>query len=131
MESITSVTELKKAIQILEVELEVKEQILKEQFLVTFESLKPVNMLKSTLKEVVTSPHLIENIAGSVLGLVTGYFSQKLIVGASSNLLKKVLGTALQFGVTNLVAQHTGSKSSIGQFFSKLFSRKKTAHLPE
>lgn len=131
MQSITKASELQQAIQLLEVEQEVKGQLLKEQFLITFESLKPVNILKSTLKEVVTSPYLIENIVGSALGVATGYLSQKLIVGTSFNLLKRVLAPALQFGVTNLVARHPGSIRSIGQFVYKLFSRKKINQLPE
>lgn len=131
MQPITTAAELKQAIQLLEVEQEVKEKQLKEQFLITFESLKPVNMLKSTLKEVATSPYLIENIIGSALGLATGYFSQKIVVGSSFTLLKRIVATALQFGVTNLVAQHPGSISSIGKFVYKLFSRKKTIQLPE
>ena len=115
----------------LEVEKEAKAQLLKEQFLITFESLKPVNMLKSTLEEVATSPYLIENIIGSAIGLATGYFSQKIVVGSSFTLLKRIIGSALQFGVANLVAQHPGSISSIGKFVYKLFSRKKTIQIPE
>jgi len=50
MQNITSVAELKYAIQELETERKVKEQLLREQFYLTYESLKPVNIRRNTLK---------------------------------------------------------------------------------
>ena len=46
MQNITSTAGLKNAIQLLEAEQAVKGQLLKEQFYITYESLKPVNLLK-------------------------------------------------------------------------------------
>lgn len=116
MENITSIAELKKAIQLLEMEQAITRQLLIDQFLLTYESLKPVNILKNTLKDISSSPYLIENIIGTALGLGTGYLSKKIIVGASGNIIRKIFGSVLQFGVTNLVAQHPDAIKSIGQF---------------
>src|SRR4030042_2473103 len=106
MENITSTTGLKKAIELLEAEQTVKLQRLKEQFYPAYESLKPVNLFKSTLNDISSSPYLIDNLIGTVLGLVTGYLSKKIVVGASVNRVRKLFGAILQFGVTNVVAQH-------------------------
>lgn len=125
MENITSVDGLKNAIQILEFEQAYKEQLLKEQFYLTYESLKPVNILKSTIHEVATSPYLIDNILGATVGLATGYISRKIAVGGSGNLIRKLFGSILQFGVTNVVAQHTDTIKSIGQFVYQYIRRKK------
>lgn len=116
MENITSIAELKKAIQLLEMEQAITRQLLIDQFLLTYESLKPVNILKNTLKDISSSPYLIENIIGTALGLGTGYLSKKIIVGASGNIIRKIFGSVLQFGVTNLVAKHPDAIKSIGQF---------------
>ena len=62
MQKITPTDELKNAIQLLEVEQAAKWQLLKEQFHLSFESLKPLNIFKSTLNEVASSPYLIDNI---------------------------------------------------------------------
>ena len=69
MQNISSVAGLKNAIQLLEVEQAIKWQILKEQFYNTRESLKPINLIKSSLKEITSSPNLIDNILGAALGI--------------------------------------------------------------
>ncbi len=125
MENISSSAALKNAIQLLEVEQEINRQLLKEQFYFTCESLNPVNLLKNTLYDVATSPDLIDNILGTTVGLVTGYLSKKMVVGASANLVRKLFGFILQLGVTNIVAQHADKIKSIGQFiFQQILTKK-------
>lgn len=125
MGKISSVAELKDAIELLELEHSVKGKLLKEQFFLTYESLKPVNLLKSALREVSSSPYLIDNILGTALGLTTGYLSKKLVVGASGNLFRKMIGSILQFGVTNIVAQHSDTIKSFGKYiFQYIFHKK-------
>jgi len=125
MEPITNSDELKKAIQILEFEQQMREQQLREQVYLTVESLKPVNLIKSTLHEVATSPYFVDNILGGSVGLASGYLSRKLVIGGSHNIIRKLIGTILQFGVTNVVAQHSDTIKSIGGFIYRRFLRKK------
>ena len=124
MEKITCAAELKIAIQTLEFERDVQGQILKEQFFVTFESLKPVNLIKNTLQEITSSPYLIDNMFGAIMGMVSGYVSKKIAVGTSHNLLRKIVGSVLQFSVTNLVAQHPDILKAAGDFLiHKIFHK--------
>jgi hypothetical protein len=125
MQNITTIAELKDAIQILEVEQTVKWQLLKEQFHVTYESLKPVNLLKSTFTDIATSPFLIENILGNVVGLATGYLSKKIFVSFSGNIFRKLFGSVLQVSVKNIVAQHPDAIKAFGQFIIQHFLHKK------
>ena len=125
MQNITSAAGLKNAIQLLEAEQAVKGQLLKEQFYLTYESLKPVNLLKSTLNDIASSPYLIDNILGTAMGLATGYLSKKIFIGASGNIFRKLFGSILQFGVTNVVAQHPDTIKSFGQFIFQHIFRKK------
>ena len=125
MEPITNSDELKNAIQILEFDQQIREQQLREQVYLTVESLKPVNLIKSTLHEVATSPYLVDNILGGSVGLASGYLSRKLVIGGSHNIIRKLIGTILQFGVTNVVAQNSNKIKSIGEFIYKHFLRKK------
>ena len=125
METIHSIAGLKNAILLLEAEQTVKGIVLKEQFKLTYESLKPINILKNTLKEVSSTPLLIDNILGSVVGLATGYLSKKIVVGASGNIFRNMLGSILQFGVSNVVSQHPDTIKSIGQaIFQRIFRKK-------
>ena len=116
MEKITCAAELKLAIQNLEFQQEVQGQLLKDHFFVTFESLKPINLIKNTLLEITSSPYLIDNMLGAIMGMVSGYISKKIAVGTSNSLLRKILGAGLQFGVTNIVAQHSDILKSVGNF---------------
>jgi len=130
MENITSATALKNAIQLLEIQHNIDGQLLKEQFLITYESLKPVNILKSTFHEVVSSPHLIDDVLGTAAGLVTGFVSKKIVIARSGNLIRKLIGSALQLGVITIVSQHPETIKSIGHFIFQRILRKKEKVLP-
>ncbi len=126
MGNITSSTELKIAIQQLEVEQTIEGQLLKEQFYIVHESLKPINLLRNTIHEIATSPHLIDSILGTAAGLVSGYLSRKIVmIGASGNLVRKLFGSVLQLGVTNVVSQNPDTIKSIGQYIFQHILRKK------
>lgn len=125
METINSAAELKIAIRQIELEQTIQGQLLKEQFIITVESLTPVNLIKGALNDISTSPYLIDNMIGSAMGLITGYFSKIIAVGSSNNPFKKLMGSVLQFGVTNIVAQHPEIFKSVGQFImEQIFHRK-------
>jgi hypothetical protein len=125
MQNITSVVELKDAIQLLEAEQNIKGQLLREQLFLTYESLKPVNLLKNALKEISSTPYLIDNISGTAMGLLGGFLSKKIFVGASGNLIRKLFGSVLQIGVTNLVTQNSEIIKSVGQTLIRHFFQKK------
>lgn len=125
MQNITSATELKDAIRSLEETQSVQGRLLKEQFFIVVESIKPVNIIKNTFNEVVSSPDLMSNILTTTIGLTAGYISKKSIVGASGNLFKKLLGTILQFGVTTLVLRNPEAIKSFGQGLIQRFLSKK------
>jgi hypothetical protein len=105
MSKISSSAELKEAIQLLEFEQEAIGQDLKEQVNVVRESLKPVNLLKSTMKDVASSDFVIDNMVGTALGIGTGYISRKLIIGTSGSPVRKLFGSALQLAVTTVTAK--------------------------
>ncbi len=125
MQNITTTAQLKDAIQLLELEQTYKAMLLKEQFHLTYESLKPVNLLKGTLKDIITSPNLIDTILGSVVGMATGYISKRIFIGTSGNIIRKLFGSALQVGVTNVVSQHPDAIKSLSQMIFQHFFRKK------
>ena len=125
MQNITSAVELKNAIQLLEVEQADKGQLLKEQFYLTFESLKPVNLIKNALKDISSSPYLVDNIVGTAMGLATGYLSKGIFIGTSGNKIKRLIGTIMQFGITNVIAQNSDSIRSFSRSLFRHVFRKK------
>jgi len=123
MQPITTSDELKNAIQILEFDQQVREQQLKEHVYLAIESLKPVNLIKSTIHDVVSSPYLIDNLLGAAMGLTSGYISKKIVLGKSVNVIRKLFGSLLQFGITNVVAQNSESIKTFGQSIYQYFQQ--------
>jgi len=124
METINSAAELKLAIQTKHFQHAIQGQMLKAELFITFESLKPINIIKNSLYEITSSPYLLDNMVGAIAGLVSGYVSKKIAVGTSPNLFRKIMGSLLQFGVTNLVAQHPEALKSFGQMIiEKIFHK--------
>jgi hypothetical protein len=126
MEKITSVAELKSAIMVLEDEQDLKMQSLKKQFYLTYESFKPSKLIGSSLKEIISSPYMIDNVIDTGISLATGYLSRRIVVGASSNIIRRLIGTLVQVGVTKLVTKQAGTIKSVGQLaFRKIFHKRK------
>jgi hypothetical protein len=81
------------------------EEDLKDHFHSLLDTLKPKNILKNTLEEIQESTPLKHNLLKLAVGLGAGYFSRKMVIGKSAGIVKKALGTALQYGVTQFVAR--------------------------
>ena len=103
MHSITSVDALHEAIAALERRRREQEQGLNNSFLHVVEGLKPVNVIKTIARDLAESPGVRHQALNAGLGLVAGYAVRKLLFGAQSGPLKKILGAALQVGITGLV----------------------------
>jgi hypothetical protein len=127
MQKVNSYAELQDAIILMKIEQAEKSKLLQEQLNISYESLKPLNLLKSALKDISSSPAIGENILGSVAGLASGYLSKTIFVGTSGNLFRKLIGSVLQFGVTNVVAKHPDAIRSFGRFIKEhLIKNKET-----
>ena len=125
MENINSIAGIINAIQLLEIEQAEKGQLLREQLNLTYESLKPVNILKNTIKEFISSPYLAGRIIGIASGLATGFLSKTIVVGKSTNIFRRLIGAILQFSITNVVARHPDEIRSLSHnFFNRLFHKK-------
>jgi hypothetical protein len=128
MQNITSTTALRNAIQLLEVEQGIKGNLLKDHFYLTVESFKPVALIKNALHDISASPKLIDNILSTTMGIASGFLTNRVFVGASGSLIRKLLGSVLQFGVTNVVAQHPDTIKSLGEVIMQFIFRKKVVN---
>ena len=127
MQTTDATEELKNTIRLVQVTQSANRELLKEQLLLTYDSLKPANLIRSTLKEVTSSPFLVGNLAGTVIGLTTGYLSNKVVIGSSASLLRKLFGRILQVGVTRIISKNSGVIELYGKsIFKHLFSKRKT-----
>jgi hypothetical protein len=106
MKKNTAMDALQYDIQLLKVKQTAEWCLLKAEFLHTYESLKPINMLKSTLKEASASPQIKNGILGSVAGLSTGLLTRVLWPGALLDPIKIVVSTILQAAASNVVTKN-------------------------
>jgi len=100
-------------------------ELLKEQFHIAYESVKPVNLIKSVLHEVTASPEIKNDMASNVIGLGTGFLSKRLLVDGSHSPIKRVIGTVVQFAIANLVSKHSDTIKTIGGNLIKHFFNKR------
>jgi hypothetical protein len=125
MQQITSIEGLRMKIRQLKDEQARQEQGLKEQFNRTLVSLKPVNLARSTVNHIITSPYLIDNIVGIGIGLATGFLSKRIVAGVSRGIVRNLFGVFLQAGVKRLVTHSPkGIPSSRQPIFRNIFLRK-------
>jgi hypothetical protein len=120
MEKIGSEIALRAAIQELENKRTEEGRMLKQQYLQAYESMKPINLVKSTFREITASPELKDELFSTSVGLAAGYLSKALFQGASHSPVRKLLGTVLMFGVTNAVARHPEVIKSVGKGLFKM-----------
>ncbi len=109
MEKITTIEQLKKEIILLEIKQAHERALLNEQFQITYESLKPANLIKKTISDLVHTPDLKGGILSTVASIAAGYLSKKVVVGSSPGPVKSLLGSALQMLVTKFVSNKAES----------------------
>jgi len=105
----SAIVSLKESIRLLEIRQAEEGLALKIQFKETYESLKPANLIKSTFNDLTSSIEIKNSLFESILSILTGYLSSKIIAGSKSNPLMKILGALLQFGVTKLISNNAES----------------------
>ena len=113
MSEIISDIGLRDAIMLLESRRKEQELELRQQLKLTYESVKPINLIKSTYEEVVASQGLKDNLVNTSVGLAAGYISKTLFEGVSHSPLRKLFGTALLFGITNAVRKNPDVVKSV------------------
>lgn len=118
--------DLKAAIVELENRKVNEKQGLVNDFHAITESLKPLNLLKSTFHKVKESQGISGNILKAAFGLGVGLLSKKILISKSTGVVKTLLASAIKMGVAGLVAKNTDNiKTSGTRFFKNIFSSKK------
>ena len=78
---------------------------LKEQFHLVQSSLTSTNIVQEGLNGFYQTVTNKENLVSTIVSIVGGYVSKKVVVGSSENPIKKVLGNVLQFLVTGYLSK--------------------------
>jgi len=110
--------------------LENKKQEQRRQLAISYHaftnSLKPINLIKSTFNSVKDSPGLTGTLLNAGIGLGVGFLSKRMLIGKSAGLIKRFFGPAIQMGVASVVANNAGNFKTIGKrLLQTLFRSKK------
>ncbi len=119
MKNITSIDELRESILFLEMKQANDWCLLKDEFHTTYESLKPMNMIKNTFKDMASTPNLKTDVANSLIGLATGFIAKKIFLGNSHNPITKLLGMVLEIAVANKVSKNADGIRATGSTLLK------------
>ncbi len=110
---------LRENIYILELEKVRDENLLKLQIKYTYENLKPSALLRNSLKNISEIPDLKKDLIQTTVSIMVGYLSKKVLIGATHNPLKQLLGTVLQIGVSSMVSKNA---DGINNTFHKIYN---------
>jgi hypothetical protein len=77
--------------------------ILKDQYYITIDSFKPINLIKNSLEEVITSPSLKMSLITGAIGFSANYLKNNLLNHHSKNPVKRILSNVLKFAVKNFI----------------------------
>ncbi len=106
MQTISNVTNLAKRIEYLEQKSAIEKEAITQEVSDFMVSLKPINLLKSFIQSVKKSPDVKSDILHGLVGLGTGFLTNKILLGSLHGPLKKILGLVLQAGITNAAVKY-------------------------
>ncbi len=131
MKKKSEIEALREAIAQLEIRQKQELLDLKTQFTLTQDSFKSMNLIKSTFKDISTSPDLRNMILNNTIALTTGYLSKRILVGSSHNIFKKAIGTFVEFTVAKLTLNQAGKMVNVGKKVLNYFinARRKSLRL--
>ncbi len=123
MQGITTVTDLKNAIEQMESVQREQGTYLNEQFKRARVSFEPFRMFEATLSDTVEQADLIHNLITVVMGIGATYVSRKLFAGAAAKGMTRLLGNLAQIGIAALITRNPGLLKYIAQRIFKGFFR--------
>lgn len=127
MENIHSSTDLDATILRLERRQREEGKLVREQFQEAYESIRPINLIKNTVREAAASHELTGNLATISVNLVGGYLAQALFAGVSNKPVKKLLSKVVILGITQAIANNPQLIHALGRGIAKLASSRKPA----
>lgn len=127
MNRITNAEQLRNEIARLELRQEAERKAVKASYADVKEALKPVNLIRSSMKEVGASTKDVQGkFIGSLVGLAVGYLTRKAVFGKAQGMVKQAAGTLLQMGIAGVVSKNSGGLRSLGSsLLKRILNRKK------
>lgn len=124
MEEINPTARLKALIILKEAEHAAEGKLLVIEYRMASENLKPANIIRSTLKDLVATPEMKSSLINAAIGWATGLLTRKLLVGNSHNPITKIGGALVASAVGNAAANNADAIKLAGvALLKKMFSK--------
>ena len=124
---ITSLENLREAIHLLE-KIKSEEELILREFNSTYDSVKPNKLIKRTVREVAESTEIKSNLLSISVSLRAAYPTKKLFEKVSNSPFKKVFGTVIMLGITNILVKHPEVIGNLGGRLINLLKKKHDEH---
>lgn len=106
LNGINSAHTLRQAILELEIRQDKQREEIHQHFGAAYESVKPINLIKSTLQDAVESLDLKDNLVNTGIGIAAGYLGKRMYEVSSKSVFKNLIGSGVMFIITNLVTKN-------------------------
>lgn len=104
--NITTAAELEKAVEQLHERANQEKDLLRNHFSEIIDSFKPVNLLRSTVKNISGGSAIATAAMGTTVAIGAGVFLKKIIAGKSPNMFKRLLGTLVELAVARSITKN-------------------------
>ncbi len=119
-------TSLKEAISALEIRQAEEIKLLKDELVDIHEKLKPINLVKDAFEEVAYFIEHRKGLMKSLIGVFTGFLTQRIVIGSKPGLFKKLAGVLLNYGIAALISKYAETIKILGlQLLNQLVGEKK------
>ena len=100
--------------------------LLKEHYEFTKDQLNPINIIKEKFHDAVSAPGIKGTMIKGAVGLVSGFFAKRFILGSGGGIISKIAGTALPAAVSGLLMNVPDSAKDTGiSFIQKTLQKMK------
>jgi len=122
--TITNAIDLRKSILQLEAKQKQELQLIKIDLEELMENLKPVNLVKQTLEDVIASKEIQADVIDLSLGTISGMLIKKMIVGKSNNTILNFTGKVVENFVSQKIIKERNTIHFLGSKFMSMFASK-------
>lgn len=106
MDKVTDLSSLNARISFLEQKRDYDKEVIVSTFHEFLESLKPANMLRHLITSIRESHEMKTDIMHGLVGLGTGFLTNKLLLSSFHGPIKRIIATVIQAGITNAAVKY-------------------------
>jgi len=117
---------LKQQISALEIKQAEEGKMLKDHFQKTYDSLKPANLIKNSVKDFFYPEGISETVIETSAIIISGLISKKILNSTKIGTTMKLLSSLLQLSATSLITKYSEDiKNFAMNFFDRITHKEK------